>query len=429
MRTRTPIAVLAALALAGGCVTEKRSSAPRGVPVRAPGADVELPAGPIASPVTGSTSVSRIQVQVVGLGSVPYDGQVLPLLSPDARLLAVQEGEPPTWPTLLATSGAEPPSGTRLAVYDISRSPIARVEFAAPLPAGLMLGRACDNRGFLVEAPQPDGSRWIGRVSWVAGHVEWLVRDGRVNAHAVLTPAGLLAYTRRAVADERSELVLRTEGGAESVRTSAAASYVLPMATAERDVIHALVFEGSTLLVEAVRIIEDPPGSRKFRLGSTLAVSSIATSTDPALAYQIAAPLQGAVVTGRPHEAQSPPDPLVLYHPRLSRMAVFDPRSSSFLPLAPRSVAAAHWPQAARDGYLCAVPEGLVFTPTPDTDPAARRPPDARVLGTPYVPRLSDDPERPVVLFGPGDQNQQRRLSLFVLRVPDAAPSDRPGAD
>src|SRR5690606_7506270 len=64
-----------------------------------------------------------------------------------------------------------------------------------------------NERGFLVESPRPDGSRWIGFADWKTGSLDWLIRDDQVNAHAVLAPNNALAFTRRRDASSPSELV------------------------------------------------------------------------------------------------------------------------------------------------------------------------------------------------------------------------------
>jgi hypothetical protein len=60
-----------------------------------------------------------------------------------------------------------------------------------------MVGRSADADGFLVEAPQKDGSRWIGRIGWESGEVTWLARGPEIAAFGVLGPTGDLAFCRR----------------------------------------------------------------------------------------------------------------------------------------------------------------------------------------------------------------------------------------
>jgi hypothetical protein len=61
-----------------------------------------------------------------------------------------------------------------------------------------------------------------------------------------------------------------------------------------------------------------------------------------------------------------------------------------------------------------------VFTPASEPEswgrPETQRL-EARVLADPFVPRLTNDPERPVLLFGPAPR-EPRRLSVVVMRLP-----------
>ncbi len=420
--------LIAALAL-GGCVTERKgrpgltvmpgragSSGMTGSTV-APAAPVVLPPGPVAAPAPGASQNARIVVRVDPLAMVAFDGQVLPLVSPDGRFIAVEQGEAPSWPTMLARPGAEPPNTTKLTVYDLSKCPpemnAAVVEHPSPLPAGLMLGRACDNRGFLVESPREDGSRWIGRVSWVGGVLEWLVQGDTVNAHAVLTVRGDLVYTRRAVASDVTELIMLTSHG-ESKRTAEGA-YMFPLCTSEKDLVYSMYLSPAGLEVEAVRVVEDPPGSGNFRLGRTFAKALIGKPGDAALAYQVTAPVQNVVVSGRRDE-ELPAYPLVFFHPDFNRMVAFDTQASSYTLLAPQSIAAIRWSEAP--GYLCAAPQGLMFTPEPSRTETKRRP-DIRLDSTPYVPRATGDKARPVILFGPSARGPQSKLLVRSVVVSD----------
>lgn len=422
------VAVLLAVgaSLLSGCVVERKSRPGLTVlPSRAapgstaPGASsaptsVPLPSGPIAAPAAAATNQSaRILVRVDQLATIPFDGQVLPLVSPDGRFIAAQQGEPPSWPTLLAQPGAEPANTTKLAVYDISQSPpesnARAIEFPSPLPPGLVLGRSCDSRGFLVESPREDGCRWIGRASWLGGNIEWLVQGSAVNSHAVFTLRGDLLYTRRTTAGSSNELVLLTPRG-ESVRSAGDGSYLFPLCTTEKDLAYAFNLTPQGLQVEAIRIAEDfargGAGSGNYKLGRTFAQALVGRPGDVALAYQITSPVQSVVVTGKEHE-EVQPYPLIFLHPDFMRMVSFDTQTSTYTLLAPNSVSAIRWSEAS--GYLCTTRQGLYYTPEPTRNETKRRP-DIKLDGTPYVPRATADKSRPVILFGPSSRNPQGLL-------------------
>ncbi len=426
---------LAAFLIAGcalglsGCVVEKSSKpktgityapqakAQRGEPTPPP----ELPAGPIAKPANAPRSSARILVQVDPLTTVTYDGQVLPIVSPDGRFIAVEDGEPPTWPTMLAQPGAHPPEGTHLVVYNVSAAPPQErteiMSYPTPLPRGLLLGRSCDNQGFLVEAPRSDGSRWIGKVMWITGQLHWLVQNDNVNAHAVYTPQGHLLYTSRGVNSEKSELIMISSGGGES-RRAGEVSYLFPVTTGERDVVYAMSLGAVGLEVEAIRVVEDPPGSHRFRLGLPLAREFIGRPGDPALAYQVTAMVQNAIVTGREVDETVTPAPLAIFHPRLDRMATFDTQATTFVPLAAKSVAAIRWSESPDGGYLCTTPQGLMFTRQALPGATLQRSnSDIRLDPVAYVPRGTASAETPVILIGPPARNPAGKLDIRRLKV------------
>lgn len=416
--------------LASGCVVEKQNKprtgityAPEAQNQRGGGAaaPAELPKGPIAKPANAPRSNARILVQVDPLTTVTYDGQVLPMVSPDGRFIAVEDGEPPSWPTILAQPGAQPPVGTHLVVYNVSAAPPQErteiMSYPQPLPRGLMLGRSCDNQGFLVEAPQPDGSRWIGKVMWITGQLQWLVQGDAVNAHAVYGPQGHLLYTTRPVTSDRFELVMISKAGGES-RRSGEVSYMFPLTTGEQDVVYAMSLGTVGLEIEAIRVVEDPPGSHHFRLGLPLSRELIGKPADVALAYQVTSIVQNAVVTGREPDQSVTPAPLAILHPRLDRMAIFDTQASTFVPLPVHSISAIRWSESPEGGYLCTTPQGLMFSRTPVPGaPPSRTNTDVRLDPVAYVPRATANPQSPVILIGPPLKNPTGKLDIRRLKV------------
>jgi len=404
-------AIAAAALLTAGCVTEHvrprrgtpvRAAAPGASPSRVGAPPIALPSGPIASPASSVSSSSRVQVAVVPLGTLPYDGQALPLLSPDGRFLAVQSGAPPTWAAILAEPGAEPSLRTTLSAWSIGPRALERVEWPQPLPRGLVLGRGADDRGFLVEWPRDDGTRQIGRVSWATGGVDWLTEAPAVNAHAVLAGDDLV-FTRRAVSGESTELVIRAPDGRESTRRAEAGEYAFPI-VAGADALYCVVVTSAGLDFEALRI-ERRDG--RVALGAPLARARLGPRPDLVDAYQAVASVQPTPATSTP----------AIFVPRLGRMAILDIDRGGFIPLAPRSVAAIPSDQASRPGWFCATPEGLVFTPADPARSASPAGSPVRILASPYVPRAvrraPDEPES-MILLGPV---RGRSDHLEVLRL------------
>lgn len=227
--------------------------------------------GPVAKPVDAdATAGSRVVVAVKPIGSIPYDGMVLPLVSPDGRFIATQDGRPASWEQIWGLRATLPPMGLKLAVYSVpavgevgSLKPVAT---SRALPTGAILGRAADTRGFLVEMPRAgsrttDGragepARWIGRVEWLSGEVHWLVQgEGSINAQAVLSsPAAgdlatdqvsgrrqKLAYIRKRTGVATFELVVRAvAGGPELVYADPRENLLFPTFSPDGSTVTAL---------------------------------------------------------------------------------------------------------------------------------------------------------------------------------------------
>ncbi len=232
--------------MAGGCVVESvRPVSPFETIARdAQAASLSGEKGPA---VAGRSTQSRFvagNIEVVSLGTVAYDGLTLPLTSPSGRWMVAQEGPPPAWPVVLAASAqiggkndagssdsmfdsagnstVDSAVGRRLSVYRIVNDQLTLHRPIEQIPAGSVLGRSCDDTGFLIERPLDDGSRWIGFVRWDArrdaetGEVQWLVIDEHLNAHATLTPGvgqssgqSGLAWSRKRLGTDRFEFVYR----------------------------------------------------------------------------------------------------------------------------------------------------------------------------------------------------------------------------
>jgi hypothetical protein len=377
---------------------------------------VQLPSGPIAEPAVGRTTLSRIEVGVVPYGTITNDGQALPLVSPDGRFIAVQQGEAPTWEVLLAEPGAHPPLRTGITVFQVGERTLTRVEQA--LPAGLVLGRASDDRGFLVEAPQPDGSRWIGRVSWVGG-LQWLVQGNMVNSAATLTPRGDLLYTRRALESNFNDLVIQSPDGQPSVRPADGGSYEFPLCTSDLSLVYALrLSEKSGIELEVIRLDRGGAADGPARLTATISSKVIEPKADRLQAYQITAgappviPARTGFIGGD--------SALAIFHPRMGRMAAYRLENGQFDPLAPASMSAIPSQDSARPGFYCTTAEGMVFVPS--LGKPGVEAPTIRVLPSAYVGRrLSGTPES-MMLFGPVKGRADEMEVVKLVIGPTSAP-------
>ncbi|QOJ00710.1 MAG: hypothetical protein HRU70_09485 [Phycisphaeraceae bacterium] len=412
-RPRTALTAILAGLLVGlpGCVTESGAKRPPIVTTkRDPSAPLEIN-GPVARPAAGQSATTRLRVLLQPLATLAFDGQTLPLTSPDGRLLVLQRGEAPTWPTVLALPGASPATGAALALYDLTSSPVAEVNFATPPEPGLMLGRSADSAGFLVERHNPDGSRWIGKVSWTGRTLTWLVRDGNVNAHGVLSPAGDLVYSRRAPSTPLSELVVLTRDSRTQVVTEPATSLVFPSFGGDGQELFAfgLAQSGTEVLAWGL-----PTGGPR-PVGPLRARRQIAGNADAALAYQAVAASQTPTPGASP-EAQG----FVFFHPTLRRMTRFLAAQASLDLLPADSVAAVRVPALATGGYLCTTARGLIFSPDPPA--GGTRTIEARLLDVPHIARATTQPDRPAVLVGPVPKASAPTISVMrLLPEPDEA--------
>lgn len=327
-------ALLAAAALAlSGCVTETTKSRPKGLTRAAEPATTRsddgattstrtpMPDGPVAKRAeSAQITDARVTVALRPVGQVPYDGMTLPLISPGGRYLATQSGASPTWEAVLAQPGSFVAASTRIGAFEIpgdselsgalksddddprkanKGGAVRPISWPKALPSGVLLGRSCDDRGFLIESPRPDGARWIGKVSWVSGAVDWLVQDSAVNAFATFGPRGELIFCRRTVAsgpDGAFELVIRPNAGSSAGEAVARGlsrreSYAYPLCGSDGGHVYAFAYptsgEGSLTIVALAL-----SGTGEARPGTIVARDGMNVEGTLFAACQTAAPMQ-----------------------------------------------------------------------------------------------------------------------------------------
>lgn len=448
---------IAALLLAA-CVTERTPAPTYGVhttstsssntaKTQAPTTPVTLPSGPLGHSVATQSSLStRVRASLMDLGTVSFDGLVLPLVSPDGRFIAVQDGEAPTWPTLLAAPGAEVPSATRVVAYSLpdpsagpGQPPAATpLSWSTPLPP-LLLGRSADITGFLVEAPQPDGSRWIGHVAWISGTLTWIVRGAAVNSYAVLGPDGELAYCRRAVdSDSSIEVVVRPSlnDPREYTAIPPGGGYLFPLFADEPGVVYAFSLVAGTAELQTLKIPRkgDPPALVIVGRQPILREAGATTVYQMIAAVQVPLPRRLTTPAARLANKQVPDsfDKLLFFHAGQGRVCVYDRKVATLVPLFAGSVAASPIlsdpgdPASPHSGYLITRQTELEYVPwAEDTEfdrargiPAGEE--GVSVLKGGFVPRLTSDPRWPAVLLGPAPAAAGSRIHLFRLRLEGA---------
>ncbi len=241
------VALGLAAILLSGCATDdgpdrRRSFIGRGIdpasrfatgrrpaPERIDPAEV-LPDSPDDEPIVTATPTvtTHVRLAAEALGTVPYNGLTLPVPSPDQRYLACEVGDAPDWSTVLARFAADVPYGVHVDIYEAptNRQPARRLH---QMQTPALLGRSADQQGVLIEAPQDDGSRWIGKLIWTTGDIDWLVRNEQVNAFAAEGPRGELAYCRRNPDGRYFDLVVRHANGDESVLPADDGDWLMPV--------------------------------------------------------------------------------------------------------------------------------------------------------------------------------------------------------
>ena len=328
------MAIACAMCLSG-CVTETKpltpgipsAPSPRGTPHPV----TVGPNGKILDPIdnpSGYTFSLDLRAEHLPLGSVPFDGFTLPLVSPDGRYVATQTNTPPEWPTLLAEPGAVPPTATTIQVYALDAGPSTSAEprqapqLVATVSVSALLGRGCDGEGFLIEAPQVDGSRWIGKASWGSAEVQWLVQDVNVNAFAALAPDGRLAWSRRAIDAPHFDMAVRDAGGSTWIVPNGGGDWLMPVWPSFGDGLYAMHRENKHL-----RLCFGQPTSQGM-FTATLRDFTLIAESDKYAAYQAfinQGSLDGMVTGTQPA--------LLALHPGIGRVIIWKP-------LAPKSSAA-----------------------------------------------------------------------------------------
>ena len=371
------------------------------------------PIDPLDNPQGSSLSLA-VRAGQVALGSVPYDGFVLPLVSPDGRFVATQTSSPPAWPIVLAEPGATPPYATTVETYRLdTRLEVLPQERAQPerlvqVNASVLLGRGCDLEGFLVEAPQQDGSRWIGKAAWESGEIRWLVQDDAVNAFAALAPDGRLAWSRRAGGSQHFDLAVRDLAGTQWNVPGGGGDWLLPVWSNFGNGLYALHRQDGEL-----RICYGL-GTASETFTASLRDFRLMSGSDKYAAYQ-ALIGQGSLDGMAPNAAGGTVQTLLL-HPALGRMVLWkplQPRNSSATLLNARSLAAV---LASSDTAIISLRDEVVLQ--------SLRHPDSHITLSPgtWIPRQTPQWSFPYVMLSPTEGRVQiTALKLLPRENPAAA--------
>lgn len=330
---------------------------------------VELPEGSSAlAQVTGATQSREAEFSLRRRCEITYDAFTLPLVAPDGARAAIQSGSAATWPVILAESEEVPLASVSVVSLTEAPTPIVtRVEGEA-----LLLGRSADATGFLVEAPQQTGSRWIGLVSWMGGAPAWLVRDDAVNAFATQSPTGLLAWCRRAQGETGFAIAIGrapTLGGSPVCLAPAprGGSWLFPEFSVDGRTLFALKLRDGVLTACAFPIVDE-------RIADPSATYDISWRADAKMAFQTVT----TVNCWAPRETR-----FAFYHPKFERIAVWNPGDGAIALASPGTIALVEL-----DGsrVLATTPHAIGLEATPTTAKATESASVLRLLDAPWIP-------------------------------------------
>ena len=365
------VAALLAAALCVGCVTERVLHNPKGVLVKPNPEAVAaararnpqaLPPGPVAKAADPATTRSAsAAVAITPIASVEFDGRTLPLLSPDGAYFAVQVGEAPTWPNVLALTGQQPQPRSGVSIYKTARVEGAgegggrsvgevaeRQGLITPTAdlSGLILGRSATAEGFLVEAPQADGSRWIGRVAWSTGELTWLVQGTQINAFAIEPEPGRVVFSRRDQAESNFTLMEHSGETDRILAISPLGSFVFPVCSPDRSALGVVCLSGESMSLDLLDPNSGAPRHRK----------DLAPNGGLAAAQRVFSSVEAVP----PADSLSPLASTLLYlHPTLGRVCMVDAKHLRFVALSPGSAAATRVLRGAHACIALTTPAGL----------------------------------------------------------------------
>lgn len=404
---RTPIS---AANRPGGAIKPNSTGPNKGTPV-APAAS----AAPVASAAPGAASVTtRVAASIKPLGPVPYDGLTLPLISPDGTWLITQTGSIPPWEAVLAEPGSAPVPGNAVQVFRIGEGQPQRVSWpvanegdsqSLPSTAGLLLGRCAGDGWVLVEKPNEDGSRWIGRLDCTSGQLQWLVQGKTVNAHALLLRDGTLVYTRRNTDQASSELVFIAAAGtpaaAERIYSKKGVRLCQPIATPDQTVIAVTAIDAEETQIIALSASQaDPSGAPLLIARQSLGPMSAAA------AFQAVTSIEAC-----PPDIDSPQKTTLLFiNADRRRLTSWDPlrNASTLLPAGVAAGVRVHGPVA----------NGLVMASAKGVDFWTGNGPVARLIAGGYIPRSFGTPQQTrLVLLAPAADSATPTMNVVLSEL------------
>ncbi|MDG2199581.1 MAG: hypothetical protein P8K80_00160 [Phycisphaerales bacterium] len=360
----------------------------------------------------GGTEAIRFRANLQNLCDIPYDQFLLPIVSPDSRYVATSTGLSPEAPTRLAEPGAPSPLGTGIEVWRLNQA-TGDCTMAYRLSPPLLLGRSADAKGFLVEAPLPDGVRDIGKVDWVSGEIEWLVKNGDVNAFGCIGPNGELSWCSRPVNEPGFTLVIRGASGREFDIDNQGGNWYFPSWSNQNDRLYAFWVSSTGMM----KLATMKTVSTETMLSSLRDINIMPKGTARMASQAVAAHPVIHDVSANEYEN------FIFYHPGERRVVVWNPdESEDALPfvLLDQAVAAVG---DVGGRYLVSTPTELRYV-----DPS-RLHRSVRLHDQVAIPRATNDANWRFILMTPngGDAITLRAL-IPMAQAPTYTPDQPPAS-
>ncbi|MBL1216746.1 MAG: hypothetical protein D8M59_04545 [Planctomycetes bacterium] len=345
---------------------------------------------------------SYVAAGVAPMGSVAWNGRSIPLARPSGGYVAIQSGALTPWNIALAKPGAGGLPPTSIHIYQIvsqelSDRPVLYQKHW--LEDVGILGRCADDWGFLIEAPQPDGSRWIGKVSWETGDIAWLVKDEYVNAFASMAPDGRLVWSRRQVNSPSFDLAVELPGGQVATAPHNNGMWLMPSWSCDGNLVFSFYLTPNSEL--GVAALDS--GRGPDRLGTPIGSRLLIDNGVPGDAYDAA--------IGIPYPTAPDGSPRFLfYHPGLAfrRVCLFDPFVDGITYYKART-GAGGWYNSS-NVLVCS--SDHMYLQSAEAGSKA-----TELMAGPYLAIPTSPPDQPYLLLAPSSDRSDRAMLLLMQLV------------
>jgi len=187
---------------------------------------------------------------------LPWDRFTLPVFAPSGMYAAVQLGKSPD-PSVIVGNTNEPVETTTISIHPLDPNGGKSLRPIQVQTRGLLLSRASDEIGVFVESPKGENGRWLGRIDWKTGKLQWLVADNEINAFPTINSQGEIAWSRKTTDENRFHLVVHTTHG-KQVIDDGESDWLFPLLLGSDRMRAYKLYDGKLSIVEFNLLAEDP---------------------------------------------------------------------------------------------------------------------------------------------------------------------------